>query len=55
MRVSVLVPAKSADAITESGKPLAKASGVKFLRMEGDRAVLEVEAGRYLFSARGTK
>ncbi|MBM3889980.1 MAG: hypothetical protein FJ388_12765, partial [Verrucomicrobia bacterium] len=41
-----------ANAITESGKPLAKAPGVKFLRMEADRAVLEVEAGSYRFSAR---
>jgi alpha-L-rhamnosidase len=47
---TVLVPAKSADAITESGKPLAKAPGVKFLRMDGDRAVLEVEAGSYRFA-----
>ena len=46
---TVLVPAKNADAITESGKPLAKAPGVKFLRMEGDRAVLEAEAGSYKF------
>ncbi len=49
---TVLVPAKSADAITESGKPLAKASSVKFLRMDGDRAVLEVEAGSYRFGTR---
>ena len=49
---TVLVPAKSADAITESGKPLAKAPGVKFLRMEGDCAVLEVEAGSYRFETR---
>ena len=27
-----------ADAITESGRPLAKAPGVKFLRMDGDHA-----------------
>ncbi|MFA6562306.1 MAG: family 78 glycoside hydrolase catalytic domain [Verrucomicrobiia bacterium] len=46
---TVFVPAKSADAITESGKPLSKASGVRFLRMDGDRAVLEVEAGSYKF------
>jgi alpha-L-rhamnosidase len=49
---TVLVPAKSADAITESGKPLAKATGVKFVRMDGDRAVLEVEAGSYRFAAK---
>jgi alpha-L-rhamnosidase len=46
---TVLVPAKSANAITESGKALGKAPGVKFLRMDGDRAVLEVEAGSYKF------
>jgi hypothetical protein len=34
-----------------SGKPLAKAPGVKFLRMDGDRAVLEVEAGSYRFAS----
>ncbi len=51
MSSAVLMPAKSADAITESGKPLAKASSVKFLRMDGDRAVLEVEAGSYRFGA----
>jgi alpha-L-rhamnosidase len=44
---TVFVPAKSAEAVTESGQPLAAAEGVKFLRMEGDRAVLAVESGRY--------
>ncbi|MCX7826721.1 MAG: hypothetical protein N2689_14355 [Verrucomicrobiae bacterium] len=47
---TVLVPAKSADAITESGEPLAETPGVKFLRMEGDCAVREVEAGSYRFA-----
>lgn len=42
---TVLVLAKDAGTITESGKLLSKAPGVKFLRMEGDCAVLEVEAG----------
>jgi alpha-L-rhamnosidase len=37
------------DMITESGKPLAQATGVKFLRKEGRRAVLSVESGRYDF------
>jgi hypothetical protein len=45
-------PAKSADTATESGKPLAKSPGVKLLRMEDDRAVLEVEAGSYRFAVR---
>jgi alpha-L-rhamnosidase len=52
---TVLVPAASADAITESGKPLAKTAGAKFLRMEGDRAVLEVEAGSYRFASGVTR
>jgi hypothetical protein len=52
---TILVPAKSADTITESGKPLTKASGVKFLRMDGDRAVLEVEAGSYRFASQHGK
>lgn len=48
---TVLVPAKSAGAITESGKPLAEAPGVKLVGMEGDCAVLEVEVGSYRFGA----
>jgi alpha-L-rhamnosidase len=46
---TVYVPATSADKVTEGGKPLAKTRGVKFLRMEGDRAVLAVESGDYRF------
>ncbi len=45
----------SVDLITESGKPLGKARGVKLLRMEGDRAVLAVEAGRYYFVSKFCK
>jgi alpha-L-rhamnosidase len=46
---TVYVPATSAEKITEGGKPLAKARGVKLLRMENDRAVLAVESGAYRF------
>ena len=46
---TVYLPATSAEKITESGKPLTKVSGVKFLRMESDRALLEVESGKYHF------
>ncbi|HWD93746.1 MAG TPA: glycoside hydrolase family 78 protein [Verrucomicrobiae bacterium] len=35
--------------ITESGKPAAQAQGVKFLRQEGDRVVLQVGSGNYQF------
>jgi alpha-L-rhamnosidase len=46
---TVYVPAASTEHVTENGKPLAKANGVKFLRMEGDRAVLAVVSGSYRF------
>ena len=46
---TVYVPAKDAAAVTESGKPAAEAEGVKFLRMENDRAVYQVAAGSYGF------
>ncbi len=46
---TVYVPATSAEKITEGGKPLAKARGVKLLRMENDSAVLAVESGPYRF------
>ncbi|MGN6554811.1 MAG: family 78 glycoside hydrolase catalytic domain [Verrucomicrobiota bacterium] len=49
---TIYLPATSPDNITESGKPLAKAKGVRFLRMEGDRAVLAVESGEYEFKVR---
>jgi alpha-L-rhamnosidase len=49
---TVYLPARDAASITESGKVLAQASGVKFLRTEGDRVVLAVESGSYRFAAR---
>lgn len=49
---TVYLPAMAAEGITESGKALAKAKGVKFLRCEGDRVVLAVEAGSYRFASK---
>ena len=49
---TVYVPAKSADAVTEGGKPLAKARGVKLLRSEAGAVVLAVGSGEYRFAAR---
>ena len=46
---TVYLPAKTADAVTESGKPFAEAEGVKFLRIEGDRAIVAIESGQYTF------
>jgi alpha-L-rhamnosidase len=48
---TVYVPAKDAAGITESGKPAAKADGVKFLRMENNAAVYEVGSGTYHFQS----
>jgi alpha-L-rhamnosidase len=49
---TVYLPAASEPQVAESGKPLAKARGVKFLRMEGDRAVLAVDSGKYKLQSR---
>jgi alpha-L-rhamnosidase len=48
---TVFLPARSSDGITEGGRPLAEVRGVKFLRMENDRAVLSVDSGNYEFQA----
>ena len=48
---TVYVPATSAGQVAESGKPLDKTRGVRFLRMENDRAVLAVESGAYRFDS----
>ena len=45
---TVYVPGKS---ISESGLPAAEAEGVTFLRMEKNKAVFEVESGRYEFKS----
>jgi hypothetical protein len=47
----VHVPAMTADGVTESGTPAAKAAGVKFLRMENGAAVYEVGSGAYRFQS----
>jgi len=47
---TVSLPAKSPGGITEGGRPLDTSEGVKFLRMEGGRAVLAVVSGTYAFA-----
>ncbi|GAA5483010.1 family 78 glycoside hydrolase catalytic domain [Haloferula sargassicola] len=49
-RATVFVPAESEAAVKESGKAVADAEGVEFLRMEGGAAVFEVKSGRYWFT-----
>ena len=48
---TVYIPARDLASVTESGRLLAQAQAVKFLRREGDRLVLAVESGSYRFSA----
>jgi alpha-L-rhamnosidase len=48
---TVHIPAKSGEAVTESGMPLAKAESVKFLKMENGRAVCELQSGTYQFES----
>jgi alpha-L-rhamnosidase len=48
---TVYVPAKAAEGVTESGKPTAKADGVKYLRMENNAAVYAVGSGIYRFQS----
>jgi alpha-L-rhamnosidase len=49
---TVYVPAKSLERVTESGTPASRATGVRFVRMEGNAAVYTVQSGRYSFVAR---
>lgn len=46
---TVYVPATSRNAVKEKGAPIAQSWGVKFLRMQGRRAVFEIGSGRYDF------
>ena len=48
---TVFVPAKSADAVVEDGRPAVHSRGVRFLRMEEGRAVFAVESGKYEFES----
>ena len=45
------VPAKDAAGVTESGKAIPEADGVKFLRMERNTAIFEVGSGSYQFQS----
>jgi alpha-L-rhamnosidase len=47
---TVYLPAESAAEISESGKPLAQALGVKFLRIEGNHALVTIDSGEYSFA-----
>jgi alpha-L-rhamnosidase len=48
---TVCLPAKDLASITESGNSVEHAKGVKFLRMERDNAIFEVDSGTYKFAS----
>jgi alpha-L-rhamnosidase len=48
---TVMLPARGESAVSESGRTLGTAPGVKFLRMEDGRAVMEVQSGTYRFAS----
>ena len=49
---TIYLPATSADKITESGHSLARAHGVRFVKMEDGWAILEAGSGIYHFVSR---
>jgi alpha-L-rhamnosidase len=48
---TVSIPAKDVKSVTESGKPVERAEGVKFLRQENDKCVFEIGSGIYKFAS----
>jgi alpha-L-rhamnosidase len=49
----IYLPASSADAVTEGGRPARSASGLRFVRMEDSAAVFEAGSGEYRFVVSG--
>jgi alpha-L-rhamnosidase len=49
---TVYLPAKNVRSVTESGKPVEQATGVRFLRQEKDQVVLNVGSGSYMFDSK---
>ena len=49
---TVYLPTDDKDGIREGGKPLTKVEGVRFLRLEENRAVLNVDSGAYSFASK---
>ena len=49
---TLYLPASDVKTIKESGKPVNKASGIKFIRFEKKKAVFELQSGSYEFTSR---
>jgi hypothetical protein len=52
MTATLYLPAKSIENMTESGRPAHESEGVKYLRVEGDRAVFELSSGKFEFGSK---
>ena len=50
-RAMIYVPASSANKVREGSASASGSSGVKFIKMEGNRAVFELGSGNYIFSS----
>jgi alpha-L-rhamnosidase len=48
--VTVSLPIADAEQVLENGKPAGRATGVRFVRADGRRAVFEVASGTYRFN-----
>ena len=48
---TLYLPASGVKTIRESGKPVDKASGIKFIRFEKRKAVFELQSGSYEFTS----
>jgi alpha-L-rhamnosidase len=48
---AVYVPTKNAESVMEGGKAAGRREGVRFLRMESNSAVFQVQSGKYSFDA----
>jgi hypothetical protein len=48
-KATVCLPAKDMESVTESGTPVAKAKGIRFLRQDSGGMVFQMGAGNYLF------
>ena len=52
---TVRIPARGTASISESGRPLSRATGIRVLAADGRSVVLRVEAGDYRFDTHETK
>jgi len=48
---TIYIPANSQYEISENNRPVSECNGVKFIRMDGKRAVFEVGSGNYQFAS----